>query len=95
MQGDENKLAGLEKKLAYSFKNVDLLKEALTHPSNNLSYSNQRLEFFGDSIVPAVISERIYICIYIYITPICIIYMHIYIICIVFLSLYYLFDVII
>ncbi len=32
----------------------------MTHPSNNLPYSNQRLEFLGDSIISSVISERIY-----------------------------------
>ncbi len=49
--------------LGYSFKNTALLEEALTHPSCNLKqetgapFSYQRLEFLGDAILGAVISQ--------------------------------------
>lgn len=49
--------------LGYSFKNEALLEEALTHPSCNLkqedgtAFSYQRLEFLGDSILGAAISQ--------------------------------------
>ena len=43
----------LEEKLNYKFKNIALLKTALTHTSyayeNNVT-SNEKLEFLGDSI---------------------------------------------
>ncbi|MFI3291337.1 MAG: ribonuclease III [Opitutales bacterium] len=60
MQEAPKRLSSLEEKLGYTFKNIDYLIEALTHPSNNLTYSNQRLEFLGDSVASLVISERIY-----------------------------------
>ena len=49
--------------LGYEFENEALLEEALTHPSCNLkqadgtAFSYQRLEFLGDSILGAVISQ--------------------------------------
>lgn len=49
--------------LNYSFDNPLLLEEALTHPSCNLKnehgqpFSYQRLEFLGDAVLGAVISE--------------------------------------
>lgn len=60
------KLAILQEKLSYKFINIQLLVEALTHPSikhmknfkKNFDY--QRLEFLGDSILGFVISELIF-----------------------------------
>ena len=46
-------MKGLEEKLGYKFKNIDLLKNALTHSSyanevrGRLLLQNERLEFFG------------------------------------------------
>ena len=46
-------MEGLEEKLGYKFKNIDLLKNALTHSSyanevrGGFSSSNERLEFWG------------------------------------------------
>lgn len=45
--------------LNYSFNQPALLEEALTHRSAN-GTNNERLEFLGDSILGAVISEAIY-----------------------------------
>lgn len=54
----------LEKELQYDFSNKDLLKLALTHPSNNIFNNNsndyERLEFLGDSVIKFVLSEFIY-----------------------------------
>jgi len=56
----------VEKKLNYKFKNKDLLQEALIHSSyknENRDYKgvdNERLEFFGDSILNFVISEYLF-----------------------------------
>jgi len=56
----------LEKNLNYTFKDISLLKNALVHPSylneRNVEriFSNQRLEFFGDSVLSLAVSEYIF-----------------------------------
>lgn len=53
----------LQQNINYKFKNIDLLKKALTHTSyayeNNIE-SNEKLEFLGDSILEFISSEYIY-----------------------------------
>lgn len=55
-----------QNKINYQFKNIDLLKNALTHSSyineekNESIVSNERLEFLGDAILDAVISDYLY-----------------------------------
>ncbi len=48
-------LTQLQKQIGHSFREVALLREAMTHKSYatelNLDYDNQRLEFFGDAVV--------------------------------------------
>ena len=57
----------LQKTINYTFKNQDYLKEALTHSSYANEHKskkircNERLEFFGDSILSLIVSEYIYI----------------------------------
>ena len=51
----------LEDKLGYSFNNKDLLGLALIHKSFNNIENNERLEFLGDAILNAVISEYLYL----------------------------------
>ena len=59
-------LKELEKKLNYTFRDISLLKNALVHPSylneRNVEriFSNQRLEFFGDSVLSMAVSEYIF-----------------------------------
>ncbi len=59
-------LINLENKLNYRFKNLELLKESLTHPSfhnkdeKDKLINNQRLEFLGDSVLELIVSEYIY-----------------------------------
>ncbi len=58
-------ISELEQKLNYKFKNIDLLKNALTHSSYaNEEHcrfgSNERLEFLGDSVLSIIVSEYIY-----------------------------------
>lgn len=57
-------LNDLEKKIGYSFKDKNFLRLALTHPSFNEhdkdKEDNQRLEFLGDSILSAVLSETLF-----------------------------------
>ena len=57
-----DKLVDCQEKLAYSFKNIKLLENALTHTSFKTPYnpSNERLEFLGDAILGMVISEHLF-----------------------------------
>ena len=54
-----------QEQLGYSFKQPDLLKLALTHPSvshekGKTLANNQRLEFLGDAVLQLVISAELY-----------------------------------
>lgn len=51
-----------EKILGYSFRNPQLLKEALTHASiaDNRLASNERMEFLGDAVLDLIICEALY-----------------------------------
>lgn len=55
-------LAELETALGHRFRDGTLLTQALTHSSRKpeLRYSNERLEFLGDSILGAAISDYLY-----------------------------------
>ena len=50
----------LQKNFSYEFKDISLLKQALTHRSVSKN-NNERLEFLGDSVLGCVISEELYI----------------------------------
>lgn len=60
---DERKIVELEEILGHRYKNKVLLVNAVTHSSfaniKNMK-SNERLEFLGDSLLSAIISEKIY-----------------------------------
>lgn len=49
-------LQNLELKLGYSFQNLSLLNQALTHRSFG-SIHNERLEYLGDSILGMIIAK--------------------------------------
>ena len=57
------KLEELEEDIGYKFKNINLLKNALTHTSyaneHNIQ-SNEKLEFLGDSILEFISSDYMY-----------------------------------
>lgn len=56
-------LEKLQENIGYKFKNINLLKNALTHTSyayENNVLSNEKLEFLGDSILEFVSSEYMY-----------------------------------
>ena len=57
-------LLKIQKKLAYSFQDLNLLKLALTHSSfvneNTLIEHNERLEFLGDAVLELQISQTLY-----------------------------------
>ena len=61
-------ISALEERIGYSFKNKNILKEALTHSSyaNELkarkqaAVCNERLEFLGDSVLSIVVSRYLF-----------------------------------
>ncbi len=57
-------LMQLQKRIGHSFREVALLREAMTHKSYatelNLDYDNQRLEFFGDAVVQLVLTKHLF-----------------------------------
>ncbi|HZV81107.1 MAG TPA: ribonuclease III [Geobacteraceae bacterium] len=63
----ETAYSGLENAVGYRFRNLSLLQEALTHRSRANEVSgklpdNQRLEFFGDSILGFLIGRELFLC---------------------------------
>lgn len=58
-------LADLQNRLGYQFRDENLLRLALTHPSiaheqNMATPHNQRLEFLGDAVLGTVLSQQLY-----------------------------------
>ena len=49
----------LEKALGYVFRNGELLRRALTHPSMGKP-DNQRLEFLGDAVLQFLMSDKLF-----------------------------------
>lgn len=64
MRGRWHFIVSIEEKISYTFKNKDLLKEALTHKSfsggSKYIKHNERLEFLGDSVLGALVADYIY-----------------------------------
>lgn len=59
----ENKLENLQKNLGYEFKDISLLKTALTHSSyanEKGTVCNERLEFLGDAVLGFISAEFFY-----------------------------------
>jgi ribonuclease-3 len=61
-------LPEFQRKLGYNFKDLSLLKMALTHPSvaheqgpGVTVYHNQRLEFLGDAVLQLVLTRELYL----------------------------------
>ena len=52
--------ANLEQKLGYTFKNKQLIIEALTHKSYKQPYNNERLEFLGDAVLDLIVGEYLF-----------------------------------
>src|SRR5438477_12191690 len=59
---DTQLLADCQEVIGYQFRDVDLLREALTHASgaNHRLVSNERLEFLGDAILGAVVCDLLF-----------------------------------
>ena len=58
------RLAALEKNIGYSFQDVSLLVEAMTHSSygdgQRVTSDNERLEFLGDRILGLLTADALY-----------------------------------
>lgn len=63
MEAPDDELALCEQIIGYTFRDIGLLQEALTHASgaNHRLASNERLEFLGDAILGAHICEILYL----------------------------------
>lgn len=61
----EKEILAFQKKIGYTFKNKELLYEALTHSSyaneSGLHIHNERMEFLGDAVLELITSERLYL----------------------------------
>lgn len=62
----ENKIEALESRINYTFKNKNLIQQALTHSSYanehkmDKLYNNERLEFLGDAVLEIISSDFLY-----------------------------------
>lgn len=59
----QSEIAIIEKSIGYTFLDKALLEKAFTHSSIANLYnieSNERLEFFGDSVLSLIVSEELY-----------------------------------
>ena len=56
-----NDYSELENKLNYTFKNKQLIIEALTHKSDKKPYNNERLEFLGDAVLDLIVGEYLFL----------------------------------
>jgi len=54
-------LKSLETKLGYTFKSLKLLELALIHKSSNNITNNERLEFLGDAVLNAIVSQYLFL----------------------------------
>jgi len=55
-----NDYSHLEKRLDYTFKDKQLIIEALTHKSYKKPYNNERLEFLGDAVLDLIVGEYLF-----------------------------------
>ncbi|EGV35197.1 ribonuclease III [Neisseria weaveri] len=55
----QNALAHIQKKLGYSFRNTELLVQALTHRSYSAK-NNERLEFIGDAVLDYTVAKMLF-----------------------------------
>lgn len=51
----------LQERIGYNFKNIRLLEQALTHKSFNREFNYERLEYLGDSLLSAIVSQWLYL----------------------------------
>ena len=49
----------LEKTINVKFKNLDLLKQSLTHKSYDTNKNNEKIEFLGDRVLGLIVSKKL------------------------------------
>ena len=49
----------LEKTINVKFKNLDLLKQSLTHKSFDTNRNNEKIEFLGDRVLGLIVSKKL------------------------------------
>ena len=49
----------LEKTINVKFKNLDLLKQSLTHKSFDANKNNEKIEFLGDRVLGLIVSKKL------------------------------------
>jgi ribonuclease III len=64
-EGVDKLTAEFESRFGYRFKNIKLLAEALTHRSythyaKDVTVSNERMEFLGDSVLGLIVGEELF-----------------------------------
>ncbi len=59
MMNNNSSLKRLQKSLGYTFKNIALLEQALTHRSLGKN-NNERLEFLGDALLETMLSDLLF-----------------------------------
>ena len=55
----DDKLQKLQLRLNIKFKNIQLLKEAITHKSYNKNLNYEKLEFLGDRVLGLILSKKL------------------------------------
>ena len=55
----QENLSKLQKKINVKFKNINILKKAITHKSYDSENNYEKLEFLGDRILGLVISKKL------------------------------------
>ena len=62
MSNPNGSLDACQKRIGYTFKNIDLLKTSMTHSSaaKHRGDSNERLEFLGDAILGVVVCQELF-----------------------------------
>ena len=53
------KIHKLEKTINVKFKNLDLLKQSLTHKSFDTNKNNEKIEFLGDRVLGLIVSKKL------------------------------------
>lgn len=58
---EEKITKNIEERIGYSFKDKNLVEQAFTHKSSNSDQNYERLEFLGDAIMGAAVSEHLFL----------------------------------
>lgn len=57
---EKDEITNLQKRIGYNFKDIELLKKAITHKSFDRKNNYERLEILGDGLLGVIITEFLY-----------------------------------